>query len=126
MSSGCPDASGALRVGGSRVVRDAAPGDCGQRAVGTRGGAKAQGMASVLGDLDRLANRESRAEAGRRGLARAGLIWPHGDAPKRGVAEVTIHCAHGLHVTSNLFERGPERCGLSLLGGALPGEVLRG
>ena len=44
-------------------------------------GAKAQGMASALGDQDRLANRESRAEAGRRGLARAGSVHEPVHAP---------------------------------------------
>jgi len=60
-------------------------------------------------------------------LTRAGLILASPVTRQSvGPRKVTTHCAQGLHVTSNLFERGPERCGLSLLGGALPGEVLRG
>jgi hypothetical protein len=43
-----------------------------------------------------------------------------------GVAEVTTDCAQGLRVALNVFERGPERFGLPLPDGALPGGVLRG
>jgi hypothetical protein len=54
------------------------------------------------------------------------VCWPDFGltvTPWRRAAEVTTHCTQGLHVASNLFECGPERFGLSLLGGALPGKV---
>jgi hypothetical protein len=55
------------------------------------------------------------------------MCWPDLGScdAKRRAAEVTTHRAQGLHVASNLFGRGPECFGLSLLDGALGGEVLR-